>query len=116
MQLKKYLQDRPIFFLNILIFFFAVFSTLSTLLRVDNSRAAAIIRYQVWQGQRGGIQGSPLELYGFAFFSIIMLFGGLFFAYKLYNLNRNYSLIVLSLTLVALVFNIVISGAILNLQ
>lgn len=117
MELKKYLQDRPILFLNITVFFLAFFNILSTLLRVDSSRAAAIVRYMVWkQDSFGGIQGSVYELYSFAVLVLILTIGGFYFGYKLYRMNRNYGLITLTLVIICLIFNIIVSNAILNLQ
>lgn len=117
MELKKYLQDRPILFLNITAAFLAIFNILATLLRIDTTSTTTIIRYNVWKGIiGGGDQGSVVELYSFVLMAIILFAGGIFLAYRFSKLNRNYSILTLFLVIVALVFNIIVSGAILNLQ
>ena len=117
MELKKYLQDRPILFMNILSIFLALFGILATLIRVDTGSSTAIIRYEVWKGIiTGGVQGSVYELYSFAGISLIIIIGGLFLAYRLNKLERSFAVVTLFLVIVALIFNIIVSNAILNLQ
>jgi hypothetical protein len=117
MELKKYLQDRPILFMNILSIFLAIFGILATLIRVDTGSSTAIIRYEVWKGIiTGGVQGSAYELYSFAGISLIIIIGGLFLAYRLNKLERSFAIVTLFLVIVALIFNIIVSNAILNLQ
>ncbi|MCA9350408.1 hypothetical protein KC874_01830 [Candidatus Saccharibacteria bacterium] len=116
MELKKYLQDRPILFLNLAAALLAVFNVLATLLRIDTTSSTTIVRYEVWKGLTGGVQASVYELYSFALMSLIIFIGGAFFAYRLSKMNRNYSVLTMFLVVIALIFNIIVSGAILNLQ
>jgi len=117
MELKKYLQDRPILFMNILSIFLALFGILATLVRVDTGSSTAIVRYEVWKGiLTGGVQASVYELYSFALVSLVIVTGGLFLAYRLNKLDRSFAITTLFLVIIALIFNIIVSNAILNLQ
>ncbi len=117
MELKKYLQDRPILFLNITIVLLAIYNVLSSIIKIDNSRATAIVAYLPSLGIIDGPQnGSPLQLYTFALASLIISLGGMFFAARMHSFKRDYSLLVLLITVVLLVFNIIVSESILSIN
>jgi hypothetical protein len=113
---KKYFQDRPILFLNLVVVLGAVMNVIAVLIRVDTSQSSAVIRYQAELGLSGFPLGSSSELYSFALAAVLMAFVAIFMSAKLYSVRRSLSLTLLSLTLIALLFNLVVSGAILNLQ
>ena len=113
---KKYFQDRPILFLNLLVVLGALINVISVVLRIDTSQTVAITRYQVALGLAGFERGSTAELYSFAAASILIAVIAIFLSARVYWLRRSISLVVLSLAIVALFFNLVVSCAILNLQ
>lgn len=113
---KKYFQDRPILFLNLVVVLVALINIISVVLRIDTSQTVAITRYQVALGLAGFERGSPAELYSFAVAAIIIALSAIVLSARIYDLRRTVSLVVLSLAIVALFLNLIVSGAILNLQ
>ena len=113
---KKYFQDRPILFLNLVVVLGALINVITTTLRIDTSRSVAIIRYESELGLGGFPKGSNYELYSFAVAAVVMATVAVFLSARMYGQRRTLSLLILLLTIVALLFNLIVSGAILNLQ
>ncbi len=113
---KKYFQDRPILFLNLIVSLGALFNVISVILRLDTSQTIAITRYQLALGLAGFERGSTTELYGFAVFAVVIAVAAIFISARVYFIKRPLSIVILSLTIVALLFNLIVSSAILNLQ
>jgi hypothetical protein len=113
---KKYFQDRPILFLNLIVILGALINIISTTLRIDASQNIVILRYQVALGLAGFQRGSVVQLYSFAVAALLMAIIAVFLSARLYNQRRALSILILSLTIIALFFNLVVSDAILKLQ
>lgn len=113
---KKYFQDRPILFLNLVVILGALINIITVSLRVDTSQTVTTIRYIIALDLAGFKQGTATQLYGFAAIAAIMAIVAIILSVRLYSQRRSLSLLVLSLTVVALLFNLIVSGAILNLQ
>jgi hypothetical protein len=113
---KKYFQDRPLLFLNLLVVLGASFNALAVALRIDTSQSVAIIRYQVNLGLAGFQRANMYQLYGFITASIIIAFVAILLSARLYSIKRSLSILVLVLSIILLLFNLIVSGAILNLQ
>jgi hypothetical protein len=113
---KKYFQDRPILFMNLVVVLGAIINVISILLRIDTSQSVATTRYIAALDIEGYIAGGVTELYSFAIFAVVVsVVAGLLSA-RLYVQNRALSLLMLSLTTVVLLFNLLVSSAILNFQ
>jgi len=113
---KKYFQDRPILFLNLVVVLGALINIIAVLLRVDTSRDVSIVRYQAALGLSGYPKGSMTELYSFAVFAALIAIFAIFLSVRLYPQKRSLSILILCLTIITLLFNLIVSGAILNLQ
>ena len=113
---KKYLQDRPILFLNITVVALLLLNIIASILRIDTSKSVSIIRYQVAAGQAGFYRAEPYELFGFAIAAVVFSVLAIFLSTKLYTQQRMMSLLLLSLTIIVLIFNFIVSNAIFNLQ
>lgn len=113
---KKYFQDRPILFLNLVVILGALINIIAPLAWIDTSQSVATVRYIAALDIAGYIQGGATELYGFAVFSAIISVVAILVSARLYSQKRALSLLILSLTIIVLLFNLIISGAILNLQ
>jgi hypothetical protein len=113
---KKYFQDRPILFLNLVVVLGSFINIIAVLLRVDTSRDVSIVRYQAALGLSGYPKGSVTELYSFAIFAALITIICIFLSARLYTQKRALSVWLLWLTITALFFNLIVSGAILNLQ
>jgi len=113
---KKYFQDRPILFLNLVVVLGALINIIATVLRINTGQSIAIIRYQVALGLAGFERASVIQLYSFALAAFVIAVAAVILSARLYQQRRILSILVLSLTIIALFFNLVVSGAILNLQ
>ena len=113
---KKYFQDRPVLFLNLVVILGAAINLIATVLLIDTSRTAATVRYESTLGLGGFPKGTPIDLYSFAAVTILVTFVSIFMSARLYTQIRLLSLVVLTLAIVALLFNLIVAQAILNLQ
>jgi hypothetical protein len=113
---KKYLQDRPILFLNLVVILGAIINVIAVTLRIDSSQTVAIIRYRTALDLAGFDRSTVTQLYSFALAALIFALVAVFLSARVYSLKRSLSLVILSLTIIALIFNLIVSGAILNLQ
>lgn len=113
---KKYFQDRAILFLNLIIFLGALINIVATILRINTSQSVAIIRYQTSLGLAGFQRADVLQLYSFSVAALLIAALAILVSAKVYKRRRSLSLLVLTLAIVALFFNLLVSGAILNLQ
>jgi hypothetical protein len=111
---KKYFQDRPVLFLNLIVVLGALINVISVVLRIDTSQTVAITRYQASLGLFE--RGSTTELYSFAIAAVVIAVAAILLSARLYWLRRSLSLVVLLLAIITLLFNLIVSGAILNLQ
>ncbi len=113
---KKYFQDRPILFLNLVVVLGALINVIAVSLRIDTSQSVATVRYQAALGLSGYPKGSVTELYSFIIFALLIAIVAIVLSARLYSQRRALSLLILTLTVIALLFNLIVSGAILNLQ
>lgn len=113
---KKYLQDRPILFLNLIVILGAIINVLAIVFRIDTSQSVAIVRYRMALDLAGFDRAGVAQLYSFALAAVLFAVVAVFLSTRLYSQKRALSLLILSLTIIALIFNLIVSGAILNLQ
>jgi hypothetical protein len=113
---KKYFQDRAILFLNLVVILGALINIVTTVLRINTGHTGAIIRYQVSLGLDGFQRASVYQLYSFAVMAALIAITTIILSARLFVLKRSLSLLILALAIVALFFNLIVSGAILNLQ
>jgi hypothetical protein len=110
---KKYFQDRPVLFLNLIVVLGALINIITVALRIDTSKTVTITRYQAAFNSfdRGGV----IEVYAFLFAAILIAATAIILSARLYWSQRSTSLVILMLAIIALLFNLIVSGAILNL-
>lgn len=113
---KKYFQDRSILFLNLIIILGTLINVIATTLRINTSQPVAIIRYQTNLGLVGFERASVWQLYSFAVAAVLIAVVSIFLSARLFHLRRSLSVLVLFLAIIALLFNLIVSGAVLNLQ
>lgn len=103
-------------FLNLVVVLGAIINVIASLLRIDTSQSVATIRYISALDIEGYVSGGVFHLYSFAVFAVIVAGVAVFLSPRLYTQKRALSLMILSLTIIVLLFNLLVSGAILNLQ
>ena len=116
MHLKSYINDKIVVFFNLLVILVGVFATLLVLLRVDTTQAVAIIRNNTTLGLAGFEKSSASSLYQFMIIAIMIMVGNTVISMRVHAIKRGASLLVLGLSLIAEVFLVVISAAILGLH
>jgi hypothetical protein len=113
---KRLIHDKWMLFLVLIVTLLVAFSLLSVLLRIDTSQQITIVRYKTSLGLSGFDRGPSSDLYSFAFMALIAGVSSILIARKVYYLRRSAALLSLSLAIIVLFFNIIVSGALLNLQ
>lgn len=118
MSQKRFFHDQLILLLMLIMALLTIFNVLSVFLRIDTQQSIATVRYQM--EEQGAIptffDGSPTALYNFAAAAIVFTILNTIIALRIYDKKRAYAVVVFGLTIIVLLFNIVVSGAILNLQ
>lgn len=94
----------------------AVFSVLVVLFRIDTSQSVAIIRWQSQLGLAGFERAASTQLYSFVVASILFATTAVFLSARLFHIKRYLSVVCLSLTVLTLLLNIIVSFSILSLQ
>lgn len=113
---KKYFQDRTILFLNLIVIIGATINVIAVMLRINTSQSIAIIRYQVALGMAGFQRASVVQLYSFPLMALVIALAAILISARLYHKRRALGVLFLVLAVIALFFNLIVSGAILNLQ
>ncbi|MEM6998134.1 MAG: hypothetical protein AAF413_04450 [Patescibacteria group bacterium] len=113
---SKYFKDKVILLLGLILGLLTMFSVISVMLRADGSQSSTILRYWTIQGAAEFEKQSPTELYSFAIFAVLALIIGVYVSYKVYEIYRPASITTLLLAQFLMFSNIIVSGAILNLQ
>lgn len=113
---KKYFQDRPILFLNIAIVAVTLLNVIAAVIRIDTSKPVAIIRYQSSELLTGYSRADTADLYSFAVAAVLFTSVAIFVSARFFTQKRMMSVLLLSLTLIVLVFLFVVSNAIYNLR
>ena len=116
MNFKSYIHDKVTVFFNLVVILLGVFNSLLVVLRVDTTQSVAIIRNNTTLGLAGFERASSAALYQFLLIALLITIGNTIVSIRVHTIKRGLSLMVLGLTIVALVFLIVISTAILGLH
>jgi hypothetical protein len=115
---KTFLQDRSALLLVSINTFLALAATVLIALKLNATKGTAnyIISYRSSLGIDGYTQGTFWDIMSFVVAAWGMLLLGLFLAYRTYQIRRELSLTVLSLTFPLLVLLIIVSNALLFLR
>lgn len=111
---QKYFHDRLVLLLLSVSTFLTVLGSLMTLLRVDGGRNEGyIVQWRSNLGISAFKTGGSSELLAFVLFSLIVLLINIVLSYRVYRLNRQFSVTILGLGLVLLTLSIIVSNALL---
>lgn len=112
----NYFKDKVILLMGFVLGLLTLFNILSVLLRTDNTQSSTILRYWTVQGAAEFEKQSPEQLYAFALFALIAMAIGLYVSYKSYDIYKPAAYASYLLAHLVVLTNILVSGAILNLQ
>jgi len=116
MSLHSYIHDKLTVFMNLVLILLGLFNIILVVLRIDTTQAAAVIRFNTSLGIAGFERADTSQLYQFALIPLIIVISQTLLAWKVHKMKRATSLLVLGLGIIALIFSIVVSTAILNLH
>lgn len=114
---KKYFQDRLILLLLSVNTFLALCGGVLVLLRLDGGQEGEyIVQFRANQGLDAYSSGGIFELLAFVAFGLLVLIFHTILSIRIYGVRRHFSLAVLSMGLMLLAVNIIVSNALLELQ
>lgn len=112
---RKIHQDKWVVFLWLVNILLTLFSILLVLFSIDTERSIKIVRYKTSLGPAGFESGPTSQLYSFILMAIIIGVAAIVLSKKVYPLRRNLALLVIVLSIVAHLFNLVVSNSLLSL-
>jgi hypothetical protein len=114
---KKYFHDHYVLLLLSVNGFLSVAGIIFVLLRLASSHGGGdIIQYRPSLGINAYQTGSSLQLVSFTVFAALILALNSILSYKVYKIHRQLAITVLSLGILLLILNIIISNALLLLK
>lgn len=116
MNFRTYIHDKQLIFMNIVLVLLTVFTTLLVLLRVDVTQSIAIIRNNTTLGLSGFEKADTKSLYLFIVITLLVTVFHTVFSMRIRPQARTVSFIAIGLGIVAQVFLLVVSSAILSLH
>lgn len=114
---KKYFHDRLVLVLLSASVFLAVLSSVLIFLRLDSSRTDGyIVQYRANLGVSAFKTGSSSDLYAFIAFAAIILVVHTIMSIKVYSEHRSLAVTILSMGVLLLTINMIVSNALLVLR
>lgn len=116
MNLKTYIHDKQLVFANIALILVGLYGVLLTVLRVDTTQTAAIVRNNTTLGLAGFEKAGSESLYQLALISFLVVLIHTFLSIRLRPKSRVYAGMSLALGIIAEVFLVVVASALLSLH
>ncbi len=117
MSAKKYFRDHFVLLLLTINIFFACFTAVFVTLRIISTHGNSYVaQYRPSLGLDSYTVGGVMQLLAFIVFATLVTFINTVLSYKVYKINRQLSIVILSLGLLLLVLTIIISNALLVLR
>ncbi len=116
MSIKAYINDKMTIFFNLVLILLGIFNVLLVIFRVDTTQSAALISANTTLERSGFEKGSSVQLYRFAIIPIMIVVMQTLISWRLHSVKRGVSLLILGLGMIAVVFCIIVSSALLNLH
>lgn len=114
---KSFFRDHFLLFLFSLDIFSSLFTFVLVMLRITyNHNSSYIVRYRPILGLSEYMTGSIANLIALASFSIIVTIAIVLFSYKSYKINRNLSIAILSIGLLLIILDLIVSNSIIYLH
>lgn len=111
------MHDRVVLLLSTVMAILLAIGVLSVLVRFDISKNPTTI--VAWRPNISGSSyqsGKPIDIYSLAVFMAVIGLGGLFLAYKSYNLRRQIALFILGSSCFLLMLAVIVANALISLQ
>lgn len=111
---KKYFHDKLILLLLTANIFLTVIGSIMLLLRIGNSNFH-IVQFRSDLGLNAFKNGSDTSLDAFVVFMLLTLVAGSVLSYRMFNIRRDYSVIILTLGFLLIILSIIVSNALIVL-
>ena len=113
----KYSHDHFILLLNISSIFFGILSIANVVIRLSSqSSTNYFIQYRPNLGLNAFQTGGQSNIVAFIIFTLVILIFNILLSYRVYYINRNFAITILSLGILLLVISFLISNALLGLH
>ena len=113
--LKAYLSDKITLLMSLVGLLMVIFNITLIFLQINSSKAVAIIRYNSIAATEF-TRGDTSSLYVFVLAPVVFFISFMALAVKIHEKNKPMSLIVIGLSQIVLLFCIIVSSAILNIN
>lgn len=113
--LKAFLSDKVSLLMSLVGSLMVVFNIVLIFLQINSSKTVAIIRYNSTTATEF-TRGDTSSLYIFALAPIVFFVSLMMLAIKIHEKNKPMSVIIIGLSYVVLLFSIIVSSAILNIN
>lgn len=113
----KYSHDQLVLSLNIVSIFLGILSIADVIIRLNSqNNTSYFIQYRPSLGLNTFQTGSKTDIIAFIVFAAIIASFNILLSYKVYYINRNFSISILSLGILLLILSFLISNALLGLH
>ena len=111
---KKYFHDRAVLLLLSVNSFLALAGSALLLLRLGNNSESYLIQYRSNLGFDATKAGPISQLIAFILFALFVFIFNTVLSMRIYTVRRHYSIVLLAFATVLLIFNFVVSNALLS--
>ena len=112
---REFLSDKIILLMAFIGLLFVGFNILLVILQVNTTKAVVITRYNLIQSPQF-TRGDPRSLYIFALAPAVFYAISMILASRVFHKNRHLSVMILSLCFIVLLFSVIVSSAIINVN
>lgn len=114
---RLYSHDHSMLLLSIINIFIGISTVLVITIRlISQNHSAYFIQYRPILGLNSFQTGSLSDILSFILLALLVLIFSLFMGYKVYNINRNFSLVVLNSGLFLEILILLVSNSLLGLH
>ncbi|HUA12906.1 MAG TPA: hypothetical protein VL989_00150 [Candidatus Sulfotelmatobacter sp.] len=114
---KKYIRDHFVLLLVSINAFLAIAGIIYSLIKIFSvAHSGYIVQYRPSLGVSAYQTGSSSDLVAFSVFAVLILAIGIVLSYRAYKIHRQLAVTVLTLGIMLLSLNIIISNALLQLR
>lgn len=113
--LKGFIADKTTILMAFIGLLFVGFNILAVILQVDTTQTVAVTRYNLIQSPPF-TRGNTTGLYTFAVAPVVFYLVQVGLAVRIHAKNRNLSVFMLALGIIVLLFSVIVSSAIINVN
>jgi hypothetical protein len=114
---KSYFHDHYVLFLLTVNVFLAIFTAIFVFIRLSSINGSSyIVQYRPTLGVSAFKTGNITDMISFGIFALFIMIIGFFLSLRVYSINRQLSITVLSFGILLLVLDIIISNALIVLH